>query len=150
MSRTLAVAGCLFLLLAWSPARAGTYYVATDGDDGADGSSGTPWKTLQHAADTVVAGDTVIVRAGNHAGFDLDGRNGTSTEPIAFRAEAGAAITSDNDRTDGINVENASWIIIEGFTVNNRTRAGIRGAVCQHVTFRNNTTDSNGVWGMRA
>jgi hypothetical protein len=148
MPRTLMVAGALSLLLAWSPARAETYYVATSGDDGADGSSTTPWKTLQHAADTVVAGDTVIVRAGNHAGFDLDGRSGNSTAPITFSAETGAAITSDNARTDGINVENASWVIIEGFTVNNRTRAGIRGAVCQHVTLRNNTTDSNGVWGI--
>ncbi|HEY3351608.1 MAG TPA: right-handed parallel beta-helix repeat-containing protein, partial [Polyangia bacterium] len=148
MTRALVAAAALALTLAGSPARAATYYVATTGSDGADGSAATPWATLQHAADTVVAGDTVIVRAGGYAGFDLDGRSGTQAAPITFHGEAGAAITSDNARTDGINVENASWIVIEGFTVNNRTRAGIRGAVCQHVTFRHNTTDSNGVWGI--
>src|SRR4051812_41357264 len=49
-----------------------TYYVATGGNDGSDGSAGSPFKSLQKAADMVVAGDTVIVRAGTYgAGFVL-------------------------------------------------------------------------------
>ena len=42
-------------LLVPSGALAASYYVATNGDDAADGSQATPWQTLQHAADTVTA-----------------------------------------------------------------------------------------------
>jgi hypothetical protein len=127
--------------------RGSTFYVA-EGDGEGDGSAGAPWHSLQRAADVVGAGDTVIVRAGSYAGFDLDGRKGSQLAPITFRAEPGASITEDNDRGDGINVENAAWIVIEGFTVNGRSRAGIRCAGSQHVTIRKNTTDGNGVWGI--
>src|SRR3954465_12191928 len=49
-----------------------TYYVSTVGDDYADGSALNPFLTLQKAANAVVAGDTVIVRAGTYAsGFVL-------------------------------------------------------------------------------
>ena len=58
-----------------------TYYVATSGSDGSAGSSATPWRTLQHAADTVAAGDTVIVRAGNYTGFDM-WTDGTAAAPV--------------------------------------------------------------------
>ena len=58
-----------------------TFYVAPTGNDGNAGGSGTPWRTLQHAADTVRAGDTVIVRAGQYTGFDL------RTDGTLYRAE---------------------------------------------------------------
>src|SRR5882672_7483675 len=48
-----------------------TFYVAPTGSDTAPGSSASPWRTLQKAANTVRAGDLVIVRAGTYAGFDL-------------------------------------------------------------------------------
>jgi hypothetical protein len=41
-----------------------TYYVAPGGDDGNPGTLSQPWKTIQHAAETLVAGDTVLIRAG--------------------------------------------------------------------------------------
>ena len=54
-----------------------TYYVSNQGSDSQDGSTGTPWATLQRAANIVSPGDTVIVRAGTYAGFDLR-RDGTA------------------------------------------------------------------------
>ena len=50
------------------------YYVATTGSNGNAGTSAAPWQTLQYAADRVAAGDTVVVRAGDYAGFDLTDR----------------------------------------------------------------------------
>lgn len=48
-------------------ASAGTLYVSTTGDDGTgDGSSGSPFATVQHAVDVAAAGDTVVVAAGNY------------------------------------------------------------------------------------
>ena len=147
MSRLLAALAGLAFVAAAPSVRGATYYVA-EGDGEGDGSTGSPWRSLQLAAESVGAGDTVIVRAGNYAGFDLDGRSGGELAPITFRGEPGASITEDNDRGDGINVENAAWIVIEGFTVNGRSRAGIRCAGSQHVTIRQNTTDGNGRWGI--
>jgi len=129
-----------------------TYWVAPPpaGDDANPGTAGQPWATLQHAADVVLAGDTVIVRAGSYAGFQIT-TSGSSTDPIAFRAEDAAtvSITADNPYTpDGINVEGSDWIVIEGFTVDGRTRAGIRAVLCSHVTIRGNACDGNGTWGI--
>jgi hypothetical protein len=41
-----------------------TYYVATNGSDSADGSVGSPLRTIQQAAKRAEPGDTVVVRAG--------------------------------------------------------------------------------------
>jgi hypothetical protein len=52
-------------LLFPSSCRAAVYYVA--GDTGSDSNAGSitaPWKTIQKAANTVVAGDTVNVKGG--------------------------------------------------------------------------------------
>jgi hypothetical protein len=58
-----------FTVVATTPVAAGTtYYVATTGDNGNDGSPGSPWLTIQHAVDTVLSGDTIMVAAGTYAG----------------------------------------------------------------------------------
>jgi hypothetical protein len=38
-----------------------TLFVATDGSDANDGTSAAPWRTLQHAANLVNPGDTIIL-----------------------------------------------------------------------------------------
>jgi hypothetical protein len=138
-------------VLASAPvARATDLWVAQNGDDGADGlTAATAWATLDHAAQVVNPGDTVHVLSGSYQGFDLR-RAGTAASPITFHAEASdVTIDADNGTTpDGINVENAAWIVIDGFTVDHRTRAGIRVAVSQHVTVRNCHTGFNGEWGI--
>jgi len=79
-----------------------TYYVrSSGGNDGNDGLSfGNGWATVQHAADTVIAGDTVLVCAdGNHTPsltIDFDATTGTSGSRITFR---GAGATGDDDGT---------------------------------------------------
>lgn len=140
----------VFSVLACLPASASaaTYYVATDGDDGATGDMNAPWQTLQHAADSVAAGDTVVITPGAYAGFHLE-QSGADGMPITFSAQSGAEITSENSQTpDGINLEGASWIILEGFTVNGMERAGLRTVTADHVTLRNNQGNGNGRWGI--
>ena len=41
-----------------------TYYVSKTGSDNNPGTQAQPWLTLQKAANTVVAGDTVFIRSG--------------------------------------------------------------------------------------
>ncbi|QJW98077.1 beta strand repeat-containing protein [Frigoriglobus tundricola] len=124
------------------------YYVSTAGADAAAGDAAHPWLTLQHAADTVQAGDTVNVLAGNYAGFCLT-TTGTASARITFTGQAGADITSDNPVTaDGINIENASYVTVQGFTVTGAQRAGIRSVTNTNVIIQNNDCDQNAVWGI--
>lgn len=125
-----------------------TLYVSPLGSDANDGSTAAPWLTLQKAANSVNAGDTVIVRAGNYTGFHLT-RDGTAAGRITFQAESGVAIVQRNATTpDGINLEGADYVTIEGFTVNGMPRAGIRSVTNHHVTIRNNRMDQNTMWGI--
>ncbi|MEM8932557.1 MAG: right-handed parallel beta-helix repeat-containing protein [Acidobacteriota bacterium] len=145
------VAACV-VLLAVSPSVADTFHVAPPptGSDGHPGTEIEPWATLQHAADQVAAGDTVIVHAGDYVGMYLD-TSGTASLPIVFRAAPGdrPRVTSDNATTpDGINIEGADHVTIEGFQVDGRGRAGIRAVLCEHVTIRDNHLDANERWGI--
>lgn len=132
------------LALAAAPgALAATYWVAPGGSDAGAGSQAAPWATLQKAADTVAAGDTVRVAAGDYAGFDLR-TSGTAAAPIRFLADAGVSIVTRNPVTlDGINLEGASWVEVAGFTVVGMPRNGIRAVTAHHVTIRGNRAFDN-------
>ncbi|MGO8744445.1 MAG: NosD domain-containing protein [Thermoguttaceae bacterium] len=134
-----------------------TYYVATTGNDSAVGSAAAPWKTLQHAVNSVTAGDTVVVRQGEYAGFVVGWDTsvpGTSQSPITFKADPEVYITSRNDKTrDGIDLEpgNHYWVL-EGFNVTNADgsiqRAGIRVAGSRNVIIRHNNVQRCKTWGI--
>ena len=132
---------------------AAQFYVSTTGSDSAAGTSAAPWRTLQHAADVVTAGDKVTVRPGNYTGFYLD-TSGSPAAPIEFFAEPGVLIDQPNATTpDGINLERASYVTINGFSVTGMPRAGVRSvglpnSFAQFVTVRNVTATNNGVWGI--
>ncbi|MCL4280087.1 MAG: right-handed parallel beta-helix repeat-containing protein, partial [Ignavibacteriaceae bacterium] len=49
---------------------------------------------------------------------------------------------------DGINIENASWIVIDGFEILDQPRAGIRAAVSDFITIKNNYCHNNYRWGI--
>jgi len=150
--RSLAAALASTLLALAPAARGATYYVAPPpaGDDGNDGSIELPWATLQHAAGEVVAGDTVLVRGGSYDGGHFT-TSGTAAAPIRLAAFPGetAVVDGDNPVTpDGINLEGADHLIVEGLTVTGATRAGIRAVLCEGVTIRGNVADGNGRWGI--
>jgi parallel beta-helix repeat protein len=158
-----ALAGLAILAILAPPAGAATYYVSPTGNNAGAGSTGAPWQTLQYAANHVGPGDTVNVLPGNYAGFDIR-HGGTAALPITFAAQPGATINQviPGGRKDGINIENASYITISGFTLigtanNTTSEAGIRvvgdgfdnaNAFSQGVVLRNNKCDQWGVWGI--
>lgn len=129
-------------------------YVSPTGADTNPGTAAAPLKTLQSAADRVVAGDSVIAGAGTYAGFNLF-TSGTAASRIAFQADpaagvGGVVINRPNpwNNLDGINLEGASYVTVEGFTVTGQPRAGIRSVANQFATVRNNVADANTVWGI--
>lgn len=60
------LSGIVFLLAAAVAGFAGTYYVATNGNDGAEGSEESPWRSVAFAVDQTGPGDTIIVRGGTY------------------------------------------------------------------------------------
>lgn len=127
-----------------------TYYVSESGSNSNNGlTPQTAFETLQHAADMVSAGDSVLVLQGNYVGIDLR-TNGNQNSPIVFRAiENNVVIYQRNSVTpDGINIENTSWIIINGFEIMDQPRAGIRAVVSDFITIKNNYCHNNFRWGI--
>ena len=131
-----------------------TLYVAPNGVDTHSGAANSPLQTLQAAANRVSAGDTVIVEAGTYRGFNLT-TSGTASARITFEADPslspGSVIINQPNgwnNLDGINLEGASYVTVEGFTVTGQPRAGIRSVTNQFVVIRDNVADSNTVWGI--
>lgn len=126
------------------------YYVSENGNDNNNGlTPQTAFATLQHAADLVSSGDSVLVFNGNYIGFDIR-TNGSQSLPIVFKViENNVVIDEQNSITpDGINIENASWIIIDGFEIMDQPRAGIRIVFSDFVLIRNNNCHNNYRWGI--
>lgn len=145
--------GALWLIAAGliSPyALSADYYVAPDGDNNHPGSITEPWETLQHAAGQMLPGDQLHVRAGNYAGMHLT-TSGTAASSIRIGPYNGETVVIDTDNPitpDGINLEGASYVIVEGLRVEGATRAGIRAVLCEHVRIGNNEVIDNGRWGI--
>ena len=100
-------------------AEAGTYYVRPDGNDSNLGTSNTPsgaWLTIQKAADTMVAGDTVLVQPGTYHEMVQPLNSGSSGNPITYRAEGKVVIDGDDTRARAFDLLNDSYIVIDGFS----------------------------------
>jgi hypothetical protein len=139
---------CALLLAA--PASAATYHVAPGGSDGNSGSATAPWATLQHAADVVGPGDTVLVHDGTYRGFQIE-TDGTASSPIVFRALGANVVVNEENPVRGdhhINVEGADYVVIEGFRVRDAEVTGIRVVIARGVVVRDNVIGPNGRWGI--
>ncbi len=104
------------------------YYVAPNGDDANPGSEAQPWRTIQHAAESVGPGDTVYVRegvyheavtilvSGSEAGGYITFRNYPGERPVLD----GTGL-SDPDGVNAFYIEDQSYLIIQGFEIRNYT-----------------------------
>jgi len=136
------------------------YYVAEGGNDGSDGSSGTPWATLQHAVDSIAPGDIIMVRSGEYEGCRIE-QSGTAGAWMTLQAEPGAAVRitapGPNNRHDS-NIEVETWEgdgtvsywVIQGLEVSGAPSWGIdirggEGAPTHHITVRQNRVHDNGL-----
>ena len=99
-----------------------TYYVASKGSDANDGRSfTTAWATLQKAASTMVAGDTVTVGAGTYDAVVNMTTSGTASYPITFRAATGA-----QPIVQGFQIV-ANYIKVIGFEITNHNMTAPAG-----------------------
>jgi hypothetical protein len=137
---------CFFLIcLMLDAAHAATKYVSNTGNNNNSGNSwAQAWLTLQYASTHIAAGDSVWIQDGTYVGFDMR-IPGTAANPIVFIAAGpNVNITTHNPVTlDGINVEDADYIEINGVRVLNQPRNGIRLALANHCIVRNTFCDNN-------
>ena len=126
-----------------------TKFVSNDGSDvTGDGSAASPWKSLQHAADNVGPGDYVIVQPGKYWGFNMT-TDGKPDARITFHAMPGVEIDEAfPGQQDGINLEGADYVTVEGFYVHDMPRAGLRSVNNDGVILRGNKSEHNYFWGI--
>ena len=77
---------------------AGPFYVSPSGRDTNTGTKTYPWKTIQHAADRLRAGQTVFIRGGTYRERVRPKYSGTAGHLISYRAYPGEVPTIDGLR----------------------------------------------------
>jgi hypothetical protein len=121
-----------FLLSACLPVSTPGYYVSTTGNDANPGTINQPWKTIQKAVDTVVAGDTVNVLAGSYGERVYATTNsGKSGSPITFQAQGKVVIKGFIIR--------ANYVTVNGFEIanNDKNNVGVQIKGAYNI-FENN------------
>jgi len=118
------------------------FYVAPGGSNSADGSALHPWATIQKAANTVAAGDTVYVAPGQYnitAGITSN-TSGTSSAPIRFISTTpwGAKVVATG--VQDIWTNGGSYVTIQGFDITGNSAAFIgilnNGSYCNIIGNR--------------
>lgn len=128
----------LFFIFTFITMGQNTYYVDERNPSASDSSSGTelePWKTIQHAADVVPVGSTVIVKAGSYDRTTFN-NSGTQNNYIRFQGEneVNLSDSSVNAITQGFYV-NADYIEICKFEITD-IGSNNRGGI--NINFSNN------------
>lgn len=100
------------LLISFSGVHAKTYYVDQSHSSANDSNSGTlnsPWKTIQHAAETLEAGDTVFIRQGvYYENIYFENSGNATAGHIIF-----SAYNNETPIIDGNGVDAGNGIIID-------------------------------------
>jgi hypothetical protein len=103
-----------------------SFYVSTTGSDSNPGTQASPWRTIQHAADTVRAGSAVNVRAGIYEELVSINVSGSASDGfITFRSYPGETAVLDAShltpagRIGILTIHNRSYVRIEGFEIRN-------------------------------
>jgi len=131
-----------------------SFYVSTSGNDSNPGTQAAPWRTVQHAADTVRAGSIVNVRGGVYEELVSIKASGNATDGfITFRSYRGETAVLEAEhftpsgRSGVLTIDNKSYVRIEGFEIRNYRTAehrltplgiSIMGAGSHIVLLKNN------------
>jgi len=125
MLARIAAAACVMACLVAGPALAETYHVAPGGDDSGPGTESDPWETIQHAAETLVAGDTVLIHEGTYHEWVRVTTSGDPGAPIVY-----SAAPDETPVIDGTGVSLIDWTGL--FEVSHRSNIEVRGLRAQH------------------
>ncbi len=110
--------------------QAATYYVETTGSDSNLGTEAQPWKTIQKAAQTAQAGDTVFIKQGTYNELVTPSNSGTAGNYITFKSYPGQNAVLDGTGKAGwwgvFSIHGKDYIKIEDLEIkNNSTGWGV-------------------------
>lgn len=138
-----------------------TYYVAKNGNDANPGTETQPWGTIQKAADTLIAGETVYIKAGTYQERVVPQNSGNAGNYIVYAAYPGDTVTIDGasiivPEWGGLfDITDKDYIRVSGLRIINAGpnphNPGIQVDTARHIIIENNyvynTSDSGiGVW----
>ena len=132
------------------------YYVATDGRDSNPGTEQWPWRSVQRAADTLTAGETVYIKQGTYYERIWIQNSGTPGNFITFAAYPGHTVTLDGtgirfDWYGLFNVKDKSYIKVSGLRVINSSYWGIyAGGNSNNIIIEKNYTYNTASSGIAA
>jgi len=114
-----------------------TFYVAPGGSDSADGSTGHPWATIQHAADSIAPGDTVHVAPGQYRAAVVTRTSGEATHRIRFISDDHWGAHIQTTGSDFSWTNHGDYVDIQGFDITGDGRIGILN-LASHVQIVGN------------
>ena len=135
-------AATVFVFALASTASAATYYVAPTGNDAANGSISTPFRTISKGAATARPGDVVNVRGGVYNEIVRASVKGTADARITIQSHPGETAVIDGNgtaaATDLVQLGSAEYLDFKGFEVRNATRLAIAGWGSKNLRILNN------------
>jgi len=142
----------VFIVFAATTVLSAEYYVSTTGNDSSPGSSGEPWRSIAHAANIARAGDTIHVLPGIYTETVRFVYPGEADKYIHCVAEGDAVLDADGADwgffVDGYEDNNGRYVEIDGFSVKNANRGGIRISWADFTVIKNCNSFMNGRWGI--
>lgn len=141
----------VFIPLAVSAA---IYYVSTSGNDANPGTESQPWRTIQKAAYSLVAGDTVYIRSGTYAERVIPQNSGSEGNYITYAANPGDVVTIDGtgisvpEYSGLFDISGRSYIRVSGLRIINSSLDGILADGTSYIIIEKNYTYNTGSSGI--
>jgi parallel beta-helix repeat protein len=130
------------VLATWLPASSAsadtsTLYVDQANSNCSDSGSGSqlqPFCTIQPAASTAQAGQTVLISTGTYRESVNIANSGQSGSPIVFQSAPGASVSVVGG-THGFTISTRSWVTIQNISVRQTSSDGIYVANSSNITL---------------
>ena len=143
VKRNIPFAILLFLgnFLSVNSVNADIYYVDQTHPQASDSNSGTdslPWLTMQHAVNTIQAGDTLFVKSGTYSGvFTISNLSGTSDNQTIVQTYPGeqAVLEGLGVNTGRIKIDSCDYLTFKGFEVTTHNQGIFITGGCSYITL---------------
>jgi len=125
-----------------------TLYVSAQGNDSSgDGSSGKPYKTVQHAARQAKPGTAIRIKSGTYSGvISLSNIKGTANAPIWIGGEPGKPKPVIQGGGEGLHLTKVQYLVVHDLEIRGARNNGVNcddggdvktPKVTSYVEFRN-------------